>query len=56
MYLFSKYKNPCFQAGRSRNLKSTSFHSSITQESMVATQKDSQGLEEVWNNLYAGYI
>ena len=23
---------------------------------MVATQKDSQGLEEVWNNLYAGYI
>ena len=56
MYLFSKYKNPCFQAGRSRNLKSTSFHSSITQESMVATQKDSQGLEESGNNLYAGYI
>ena len=23
---------------------------------MVATQKDSQGLEEAWNNLYAGYI
>ena len=23
---------------------------------MVATQKDSHGLEEVWNNLYAGYI
>ena len=32
------------------------FHSSITQESMVATQKDSQGLEETLNNLYAGYI
>ena len=23
---------------------------------MVATQKLSQGLEETWNNLYAGYI
>jgi len=23
---------------------------------MVASQKDSQGLEEFWNNLYAGYI
>ena len=23
---------------------------------MVATQKDSQGLEEDWNNLYVGYI
>ena len=23
---------------------------------MVATQKVSQGLEEAWNNLYAGYI
>ena len=23
---------------------------------MVATQKVSQGLEETWNNLYAGYI
>ena len=32
------------------------FHSSITQESMVATQKVSQELEETWNNLYAGYI
>ena len=28
----------------------------ITQESMVATQKVSQGLEEAWNNLYAGYV
>ena len=32
------------------------FHSSITQESMVATQKVSQELEETWNNLYAGFI
>ena len=32
------------------------FHSSITQESMVATQKVSQELEETWNNLYAGYV
>ena len=32
------------------------FHSSITQESMVATQKVSQELEGTWNNLYAGYI
>ena len=23
---------------------------------MVATQKDSQGLEEAWNNLYACYV
>ena len=23
---------------------------------MVATKKKSQGLEEAWNNLYAGYI
>ena len=23
---------------------------------MVATQKVSQGLEEAWNNLYAGYV
>ena len=23
---------------------------------MVATQKVSQGLEEAWNNLYAGYL
>ena len=37
-------------------MKSASFRFSITQESMVATQKVSQGLEEVWNNLYAGYI
>ena len=32
------------------------FHSSITQESMVATQNVSQELEKTWNNLYAGYI
>ena len=32
------------------------FHSSITQESIVATQKVSQELEEAWNDLYAGYI
>ena len=32
------------------------FHSSITQESMVATQKVSQQLEGTWNNLYAGFI
>ena len=32
------------------------FHSSITQESMVATQKVSQELEGTWNNLYAGFI
>ena len=37
-------------------MKSASFRSSITQESMVATQKVSQGLEETWNNLYAGYV
>ena len=37
-------------------MKSASFHYSITQEIMVATQKVSQGLEETWNNLYAGYI
>ena len=23
---------------------------------MLATQKVSQGLEEAWNNLYAGYV
>ena len=32
------------------------FRSSITQESMVATKKVSQELEETWNNLYAGFI
>ena len=32
------------------------FHSSITQENMVATQKVSQELEGTWNNLYAGFI
>ena len=32
------------------------FHSSITQESMVATQKVSQELEETWNILYVCYI
>ena len=32
------------------------FHYSITQESMVATQKVSQGSEEAWNNLYAAYV
>ena len=42
--------------GGARNLKSTSFHSSITQESMVATQKFHKNLEEAWNNLYAGYV
>ena len=56
MLMFSKNKNPSFWAERIRNLKSALFHSSITQESMVATQKDSQGLEDVWNKFYAGYI
>ena len=32
------------------------FHSSITQESMVATQKVSQESEGTCNNLYAGFI
>ena len=32
------------------------FHSTITQESMVATQKVSQELEGTWNNLYADFI
>ena len=52
----SKYKNPSFWAGRARNLKSALFRSSITQQSMVATQKFHKNLEEAWNNLYAGYV
>ena len=51
----SKYKTQVSKQERARNLKSELFHSSITQESMVATFKFT-GLEEAWNNLYAGYI
>ena len=57
LFFLFKNKNPRFWARRVRNLKSASFHSSITQEIMVATQKKvSQGLEDAWNNLYAGFF
>ena len=51
------HSQPSMKLGcESRNPKSLLFHSSITQKSMVATQKVSQELEEIWNNLYVGYI
>ena len=51
------HSQPSMKLGcESRNPKSLLFYSSITQKSMVATQKDSQELEETWNNLYTGYI
>ena len=39
MLLFSKIKTQVYEQEEARNLKSTSFRSSITQGSMVATQK-----------------
>ena len=55
MLLFSKIK-PKFLSRKSQEPEVCFIHFSITQESMVATQKVSQGLEEAWNNLYAGYV
>ena len=39
MLLFSKIKTQVYEQEEASNLKSTSFRSSITQGSMVATQK-----------------
>ena len=39
LFFLFKNKNPSFYAGRPRNVNSMLFHSSITQDIMVATQK-----------------
>ena len=52
MLLFSKIKTQVYEQEEARNLKSTSFCSS----KHGSYSKVSQGLEETWNNLYAGYI